>query len=70
MEVNLPEGNRQELPEGSSAQDLARKIKKKLKGSALAAKINGELKDLTTELKTDDNMQILTFTDPKGKNIF
>ncbi len=70
MEVNLPEGQQQELADGSSAQDLSRKLKKKLNGSPLAAKINGDLKDLTTELKNGDEVQILTFADQEGKEIF
>ncbi|MBU2514378.1 threonine--tRNA ligase [bacterium] len=70
MEISLPDGNKQELPSGSSALDLSRKIKKELNGSALAAIINGEKKDLTTELKTGDEVQILTFEDREGKDIF
>ena len=70
MEICLPDGSRQELPDGSSAIDLSRKLKKKLNGSALAAKINGEFKDLTTQLKPEDDVQILTFNEREGKEIF
>ncbi|MBU3914787.1 threonine--tRNA ligase, partial [bacterium] len=70
MEISLLDGSRQELPEGSSGIDLSRKIKKSLKGSALVAKINGELKELSTELKNGDEVQILTFEDQEGKEVF
>ncbi|MCP4749808.1 MAG: threonine--tRNA ligase [Proteobacteria bacterium] len=70
MEIGLPDGSRQELQEGSSVVELSRKIKKKLQGSALAAKINGETKELDTLLKNGDQVQVLTFADEEGKEIF
>ena len=70
MEVNLPDGSKQELPEESSVIGLARKIKKQLNGNAIAAKINGELKELNTVLNNGDNVQVLTFDDEEGKAIF
>ncbi len=70
MEICLLDGTKQDLPVGSSGIDLSRKVKKKLKGSALAARINGELKDLETVLRDGDEVQILTFADDEGKDIF
>jgi threonyl-tRNA synthetase len=70
MEVNLPDGSTQELPEESSVVSLARKIKKQLNGNAIAAKINGELKEINTMLKDGDEVQVLTFNDEEGKAIF
>jgi len=70
MEICLPDGEKQELPDGSSVVELSRKLKKSLKGSALAAKINGVLKDITTQLKDGDTVQVLTFEDDEGKEIF
>lgn len=70
MEIRLDDGSRLELQEGSSANHVARKIKKRLKGSALAAKINGELKDLDTTVTDNDEVQILTFEDREGREIF
>jgi len=70
MEICLPDGEKQELPDGSSVVDLSRKIKKSLKGSALAAIINSEPKDITTPLKEGDTVQVLTFEDDEGKEIF
>lgn len=70
MEISLPDETKQELSAGSNGIDLSRKIKKKLNGSAVAAKINEELKDLSTELRAGDSVQILTFEDSQGKEIF
>ncbi len=70
MEVSLSDGVRQELPDGSNGIDLSRKIKKKLNGSALALKINDQLRELETTLTDGDNVQVLTFNDREGKEIF
>ncbi|MBU2643226.1 threonine--tRNA ligase [bacterium] len=70
MEISLLDGTKQDLPEGSSVVELARKVKKKINGSALAARINDEMKDLNTPLKEGDTVQVLTFEDEEGKNIF
>ena len=70
MEIRLVDGSVEELPEGSSGVELSRKLKKKLNGSALATKINGRLRDLTTELNDGDEVQVLTFDDQEGKDIF
>ncbi len=70
MEISLLDGTKQDLPEGSSVVELARKLKKQLNGSALAARINDELKDLTTPLKDGDTVQVLTFDNEEGKDIF
>jgi threonyl-tRNA synthetase len=70
MEVVLPDGTRQALPEGSNGKALARKLKKQLSGSALAIKLNGEIKDLQTVLQDGDRVQILTFEDEDGKMLF
>jgi len=70
MEISLLDGTKQDLPEGSSVVELARKLKKKLNGSALAARINDQLKDLNTPLQEGDTVQVLTFEDEEGKDIF
>ncbi len=70
MEISLLDGTKQDLPEGSSVVELARKLKKKLNGSALAARINDQLKDLSTPLQDGDTVQVLTFENEEGKDIF
>jgi len=70
MEISLLDGTKQELPEGSSVVELARKLKHQLNGSALAARINNELKDVTTPLQDGDTVQVLTFDDEAGRDIF
>ncbi|MFI4859064.1 MAG: threonine--tRNA ligase [Phycisphaerales bacterium JB063] len=46
MQIQLPDGSSRELPEGSSAYDLAASIGEGLAKAALGARVNGELVDL------------------------
>ena len=70
MQIALIDGSSVELDAGASGIDLARKQKKSLNGQAIALKINDEFKDLSTTLTEGDTVQILTFNDEEGKDIF
>lgn len=59
-----------ELPEGSSAKDLAEKLNLRGPNQSLAAKINGTIRDLTTPLKNGDAVELIHFEEPEGKEIF
>ncbi|MCP4298056.1 MAG: threonine--tRNA ligase [Proteobacteria bacterium] len=70
MEIQLSNGDTHQLQENSSGVELARKIKKEIKGAALAIRINGDMKDLSTPLSTKDIVDVITFEDEEGKEIF
>ncbi|MDH5561122.1 MAG: threonine--tRNA ligase [Deltaproteobacteria bacterium] len=70
MEITLSDGETVELEGGSGGIELARKLKKKLEGPAIALRVNGELRDLKTALRNRDEVQVLTFSDPDGQDIF
>ncbi len=70
MQVKLKDQSMMELPEGSTAKDLADKLNLKGPHQALAATINGTTKDLTTTLKDGDEVILLSFDDAEGKNVF
>lgn len=70
MFVKLPDNNSIELPEGSSAKDLADKLKQTAPHQAVGVSINGKLCDLTQLLKDGDSVAFLSFDDPQGKEIF
>jgi threonyl-tRNA synthetase len=70
MKIHLPDGNVRELPDGSSAYDLARDISPRLAQSALAAKVNNKAVDLYCPLSNGDTVEILTFDSEEGKSIF
>ncbi|MBS0604774.1 MAG: threonine--tRNA ligase [Verrucomicrobia bacterium] len=59
-----------ELPEGSSAKDLAEKLNLRGPNQSLAAKINGAMRDLSTPLKNGDAVELVHFEEPEGKEVF
>jgi len=70
MHIKLRDGSRKEIPEGSNGASLAKQLKKKLNGAPLVLRLNGEFKDLTTILYNGDEVEILTFADDEGRDIF
>jgi threonyl-tRNA synthetase len=59
-----------ELPEGSSAKDLAEKLNLRSPDQSLAAKINGVMRDLSIPLKNGDEVELIHFEDPQGKQVY
>ncbi len=59
-----------ELPEGSSAKDLAEKLNLREPHQAVAVTINKEPKGLLTELRDGDEVTLWNFDTKKGKEVF
>jgi threonyl-tRNA synthetase len=59
-----------ELPDGSTAKDLAQKLNQNAPNQALAAEINGSLFDLSHPLKDGDTVKFISFEEPMGKEVF
>lgn len=70
MQVKLKGHGLVELPEGSTAKDLADKHNQKGPHQALGANINGVTRDLTTPLHNGDEVILWSFEDPQGKEIY
>jgi threonyl-tRNA synthetase len=70
IQVKLPDGSSRELPEGGDAFALAKGIGSRLAKAALGARINGEVKAINTPLCDGDEVAILTFDTPEGREIF
>jgi threonyl-tRNA synthetase len=60
MHVLLPDGSRLDLPEGATGHDAAAAIGPGLAKAAVAAKVNGEIRDLARPLADGDAIQIVT----------
>lgn len=67
IKVTLKDGKVLELDAPISAEEVAKKISMGLYKNALAAKINGEVKDLFTIIDKDCTLEILTFEDEGGR---
>ena len=59
-----------ELPSGSSGRDLAEKLNLRGPDQSLAMRINGTLRDLSTVLHEGDEVALLSFDEPEGKELF
>ncbi|WP_258360026.1 threonine--tRNA ligase [Moorella sulfitireducens (nom. illeg.)] len=67
MQVTLPDGSVREYATGTTAMDVARDISPKLAREALAARVNGEVWDLTRPLPEQCRLELLTFADEGGR---
>src|SRR5262244_2118967 len=76
IQITLPDGKVQEVPKGTTAADIARKISPRLADAALVARVaepnngDGELVDLRRPLDHDVKLKILTEKDPDALYVF
>ncbi len=70
MNIKLKDGSVFTLNDNSTALDAVNAISQGLARKAVAAKIDGEVKDLMTVLKDGQQLEILTFDDNEGKRTF
>ena len=66
INVTLPDGSKREFADGASPLDVAESISKSLAKKALAARVNGELRDLKRPLDGDSAVAIVTDKDADG----
>ena len=66
IHVRLPDGASREFPEGSTAADVAGSISKSLLKRAMAAKVDGRLRDLSEVLPDDTALEIVTREAPEA----
>ena len=67
--VKLPDGSQRSLQEGATARDLAAQIGTGLLKAAVAAKVNGNVRDLSTPLPEGADVAILTKKDPEALDV-
>ncbi|MBI2101686.1 threonine--tRNA ligase [Candidatus Woesearchaeota archaeon] len=70
IKITLPDGSAREYAKGITAGEIAFSIGKRLGEDALVAKVNGKLKDLFVPINEDSTLQILTFRDKEGLEVF
>ena len=69
IRVLLPDGSRKVLPAGATAADLAKAIGPGLAKAALAAKVNGEVRDLARPLPDGASVELLTDKHPQALDV-
>lgn len=70
VNVVLKDGSKKEFQDGVKAIDVAKAISEGLARVILAAKINGEMKDLSTEVPDGAEVEFVKFEDAEGKHVF
>lgn len=68
--VAFPDGSEKKFPVGTTFQDVASHIGETLGQRALAIKVDGQITDLTSEVKSDCKVELLTFDDDEGKEVY
>jgi threonyl-tRNA synthetase len=66
VQITLPDGSHREVPEGTTARQVAESIGPGLARAALAARVNGSVWDLDRPLEKDTSLAILTERDPEA----
>src|SRR6516225_3090395 len=70
IEITLPDGSKQSVAAETRPIDIARGISPRLADAAIAAKVNGEMFDLTRPIEKDSTLQILTPKDPESLEVY
>ena len=67
--VTLPDGSTLEVADGTTAKQLAEQIGPGLAKAAVAAKVNGQLVDLSAPISGEAEVQITTLKDDEGLDV-
>ena len=65
FKIKLPDGSLREMPQGSTPADVAAAIGPGLAKAALAARVNGEVRDITRPFEGDSDLALITSRDEK-----
>ena len=65
FKIALPDGSVKEMPEGSTPADVAAAIGPGLAKAALAAKVDGEVRDIMRPFEGDARLALITSRDEK-----
>jgi threonyl-tRNA synthetase len=70
IQVQLPDGSIKPFPPGSSPRDVAAALGAGLARQAVAARIDGQLADLSTPLERDCRVELITLDSPQGLEVY
>ncbi len=70
LQITLPDGSARSYDEGVSGYEIAKSISPKLAKAAIAVKVDGVVRDLYAPVPNDANVEILTFDQPEGREVF
>jgi len=70
IKITLPDGDVKSYEAGVTPRQIAEGIGPRLAQEALAARINGRMIDLDTPIREDARLQLLTFKNPEGQDVY
>jgi len=70
IKITLPDGSVRDYVAGTNSMDIAMSISEGLARNVLAAKVNGEVWDLTRPIHKDSTIQLLTWQDKEAQSTF
>ncbi|MGI6488671.1 MAG: threonine--tRNA ligase [Syntrophomonadaceae bacterium] len=70
VNITLKDGGRKEYPSGTTVLEMVQSFAPGLARKAVAARFNDELVDLTTPVTEDGSLEILTFDDDEGQEVY
>jgi threonyl-tRNA synthetase len=70
VKITFPDGSVEEHKSGITPAEIAKILGARLLKDALAAKLNGEIVDLSYPIKKDSKIEILTFDNKDGKEVY
>lgn len=70
INVSFPDGAVRQYEKGTTAMDIAKSISEGLAKKILAAKVNGQVWDLSRPIDQDVSLQLLSWNDEEGKSTF
>ena len=68
-QIQLLDGKKIPFTKSITGLDLTKKISKSLEKSALIMEVDGQLKDLSYEIKKDSKVRIITSKDKEGLDV-
>lgn len=70
IKITFPDGSVREFEKGTTSMQIAESISSRLAQEVLAAKVNGQVWDLTRPIHTDATIELLKWEDEDGKHAY
>jgi len=70
IRIGLKDGSQREYPEGTTLLQVAQDISSRLAKNAVAGVFDGELTDLNTRIEKDGELELLSFEDKRGADVY
>lgn len=70
IQVELPDGSVKEVPVGSTPLEVARTVSERLAREAVAARLDGQMVDLTRPIEKPSRLELIPLASPEGLHVY